>query len=687
VAKDPYKFFRLEARELLEGLSQCVLEIEKGSRDKDLVGRILRLAHTLKGASRVVRQTEVADLAHSIEDVFAPFREEQGEILQGQINQVLRSLDTMASLVASLVSESAETKRETPRPASEDFFATVRVEIEEVDTLLRGVAEASVQLIALRREYETLKRACLLAGRVLESVTHWETGQAGGSGRTDGNANTLTLADELHNHLERLERRLPAGIDQVAAEFAQVRDASNRLRLLPSATIFAALERSVRDAAQTLQKEVLFESFGSDMRLDARVLAGLRDALLHVVRNAVAHGIESPPERRVACKPAQGRVELRVERRGNRVAFVCRDDGRGIDVEAIRRTAVRRGLVQSSEAASLGLEEAVRIILKGGVTTTGSVDEISGRGIGLDVVREIAARLKGEVTVRSEAGKGTSLEICVPVSVSSLTALEMNAGGTVASVPLDAVRETLRVVDCDIVHSAGKDSVVYDGSAIPFLALKKALTNKTVADRKSRSWSVVVVEGPCGMAAIGVDRLLGVTSIVLRSLPELSEADPIVAGASLDAEGNPQLVLNPEGLVAAACVGTAPGLEPVSGRRPPVLVIDDSLTTRMLEQNILESAGYEVDLATSAEEALGKARQKQYGLFLVDVEMPGMDGFEFVSHTQTDAALRSVPSILVTSRNAPEDRRRGEQVGARAYIVKGDFDQGFLLQRIREFVG
>lgn len=305
----------------------------------------------------------------------------------------------------------------------------------------------------------------------------------------------------------------------------------------------------------------------------------------------------------------------------------------------------------------------------------------------MDVVREIAARLKGKVTVHSEAGKGTSLEICVPVAVSSLTALEMDAGGTVASVPLHAVRETIRVLDCDIVRSAGKDSVVYDRRAIPFLALKKALTNKMVVDRKSRSWSVVVVEASCGMAAIGVDRLLGVTSIVLRPLPALSEADPILAGASLDAEGNPQLVLNPEGLVAAARAGTAPGFEPVSGKRPPVLVIDDSLTTRMLEQSILESAGYEVDLATSAEEALGKARQKQYGLFLVDVEMPGMDGFEFVSHTQTDAALRSVPSILVTSRNAAEDRRRGEQVGARAYIVKGDFDQGFLLQRIREFVG
>ena len=431
----------------------------------------------------------------------------------------------------------------------------------------------------------------------------------------------------------------------------------------------------------------MFESSGGDIRLDAHVLAALRDALLHVVRNAVAHGVESQSERGAAGKPLQGRVELRVERRGNRVAFICRDDGRGIDLEAVRQVAIRRGLVAASNASALGLEEAVRIIMKGGVTTTTSVDEVSGRGIGLDVVRETAARLKGEVTVRSETGKGTSLEICVPVSISSLTALEVDAGGTIASLPLDAVRQTLRVADCDIAHSAGTDSIVYYGRAIPFLPLTRVLVKKMVIERKLKSWSAVVLEASTGIAAIGVDRLLGATTIVVRPLPPLTAADPIVAGVSLDPEGNAQLVLNPEGLVAAACVGMAPGLEPASEKRPPVLVIDDSLTTRMLERNILESAGYEVDLTTSGEEALGKAREKQYGLFLVDVEMPGMDGFEFVSRTQADAVLRAVPAILVTSRNAAEDRRRGEQVGARAYIVKGDFDQGFLLQKIREFIG
>jgi two-component system chemotaxis sensor kinase CheA len=187
--------------------------------------------------------------------------------------------------------------------------------------------------------------------------------------------------------------------------------------------------------------------------------------------------------------------------------------------------------------------------------------------------------------------------------------------------------------------------------------------------------------------AVGVDRFLGTSSIVMRPLPAAMAADPIVAGASLDAEGNPQLVLDPNELVAAAERGRGAALGGSTARPAPILVIDDSLTTRMLEKSILESAGYEVEIAVSAEEALSKACDGRYSLFLVDVEMPGMDGFEFVETTRADPTLRSIPAILVTSRNAPEDRRRGEQAGARAYIVKGEFDQGKLLQTIRSLIG
>jgi two-component system chemotaxis sensor kinase CheA len=184
-----------------------------------------------------------------------------------------------------------------------------------------------------------------------------------------------------------------------------------------------------------------------------------------------------------------------------------------------------------------------------------------------------------------------------------------------------------------------------------------------------------------------VDRLLGTSNIVMRALPELLEADPVISGASLDAEGNPQLVLDPVGLVDAAHRGRRVRRDEPVPPRAPVLVIDDSLTTRMLEQSILQSAGYEVELAVSAEDGLARARERPYSLFVVDVEMPGMDGFGFVAETRADASLREIPAILVTSRNAPEDRRRGEQVGARAYIVKGEFDQGQLLKTIRRLIG
>lgn len=687
MAKDQYKYFRIEARELLEGLNQAVLELERGGSRAEILGRLLRLAHTLKGASRVVKQPGLAECAHAIEDAFAPYRDGHDVIPQERTNQVLGLLDTIAEKVASLDSASPKPQTEAARPGGDEVFETVRVELEEMDRLLEGVSEASVQLRTLRRELDTLGRARQLAGNLLDNLSLQFKSETNCDRWTGNGSKVRTTAEDLRTCLERLGRNLSTGVDQVEVEFAQVRDATNRLRLLPASTVFSSLERAVRDAAQSLHKEVLFESFGGANRLDAHVLAAMRDALLHVVRNAVAHGIEHPKERLALKKPAQGRVELRVEQRGTRVAFLCHDDGRGIDVEAVRRVAISRGLVAASDAASLGLEEAVKIIMKGGVTTSGAVDEVSGRGIGLDVVRETVARLKGDVTVRSEAGKGTSLEISVPVSLSSLAALEVDAGGIIAALPLDSVRQTLRVADRDIAHSAEKDSVVYEGKVIPFLSLPRELHEKDTEDQKRRSWSVVVLEGSSGMVAVGVDRLLGTANVVVRPLPLLAVAEASVTGASLNAEGDPQLVLDPEGLVARVSLGRVRLPELSTAKRACVLVIDDSLTTRMLEQSILESAGYEVEVATSGEEGLEKARAKQYGLFLVDVEMPGMDGFEFVTRTQADARLSAVPSILVTSRSAIEDRRRGEQVGARAYIVKGEFDQGYLLRMTRELMG
>ena len=743
MAKDQYKYFRIEARELLDGIGRAVLELERGASGAaagdgaagqaaaDLVARILRMAHTLKGASRIVKQPAIADFAHEIEDIFGAYRDAAVHVAAKQIHRALKILDGIGAKLATLDAPPGVTTPEsagstqtsktvlsvpaTPdRPATEpappntnsqtripagagaqqNAFETVRIEIGEVDTLLNGVAETSVQLTVLRHEIENLERARRLASSLAETFARHAKFETEATGYVVSRARTISVVEELQQQLERVSRNLAGGVQQVSAELEQVRESANFLRLLPASAIFAPLERTARDAAQSLGKQVRFAAAGGSIRLDAQVLSGLRDALLHIVRNSVAHGIELPSERRASGKDDCGAIHLAIERRENDVVFACRDDGRGIDVESIRRAAVQRGMLSPSAAGALDLEGAIRLILRGGFTTKNSIDEISGRGIGLDAAREIAERLKGRLDVRSETGRGTTIEIRVPVSLSALMALEVESANMVAAIPISAVRRTVRIAASEVARSAESEMVLFDGEPVPFLPLHKALNTELLSaaassglDSKRPVWSAVIVESSAGRAAIAVDRLRAATNIVVRPLPQSARSSPLVSGASLNTEGDPQLVLDPEALVARAQRGQARELEGSPKKRACVLVIDDSLTTRMLEQSILESAGYEVEVATSAEEGLEKARARQYGLFLVDVEMPGMDGFEFVSRTRADARLSKTPAILVTSRNAPEDRRRGEQAGASAYIVKGEFDQSYLLRMTRELVG
>jgi two-component system, chemotaxis family, sensor kinase CheA len=685
MTKDPYRYFRIEARELLEGLGACVLDLEKAPADKDVIGRLLRLAHTLKGASRVVKLAAIAEEAHAIEDVLAPFREKQAAVPQEDLNRLLRLVDGIGARIASIDPAAEPEKAALAGRLPEEVSETVRVEIDEVDRLLESVTEATVLINALERQNASVEHAQRLAEVIVDQLGPRRSGGLGAATARESLVRVSSPSEELGASLERVRRDVANGLEQVSSELRQVRDAANRLRLLPASSVFPSLERAARDAAHSLGKKIVFDASGGEVRLDAHVLAALRDALIHVVRNAVAHGIEAEPERAAARKPIAGRIALSVERRGHRIAFICQDDGRGVDVEAVRRVAASRGLL-SMATAPPDTQEVVRLLLRGGLTTASTVTEVSGRGVGLDVVRETAARLKGEATLKSVPGLGVTLEICVPVSLSSLQALLVDAAGVAASVPLHAVRRTLRLADSDIARSADSDTIVYEGNVIPFVPLAKALRRPT-SDRGRRHWSAVVVEAGASLAAVGVDRLLGTANVVVRPLPPQAEVDVVVAGAALDAEGHPQLVLDPDGLVATARVGRGALAEPGAPPRRPVLVIDDSLTTRMLEQSILESAGYDVELATSAEEGLSKAKSKRYGLFVVDVEMPGMDGFGFVARTRADPVLCETPAILVTSRGSVEDRQRGRDAGASGYIVKGEFDQGHLLQTIRDLIG
>ena len=503
--------------------------------------------------------------------------------------------------------------------------------------------------------------------------------------RIDGSVARLgSVSTELRLLLEDLQRTLGSGAEQMERELSQVREAAEHLRLVAARFMFVALERTARDVALSLGKRVTFEKRGGEIRLDAHILGAIQAALVQAVRNAVAHGIETPAQRAAVGKAPEGRITIEVSRRGNHAAFVCRDDGRGVDIEAVRRALQLKGLAAQDIASPDG-QAMLDLLLQGGISTSAAVTGISGRGIGLDVIREAVQQLNGSVRVQTQPGGGTTLELVVPLSLAALDALMVEAAGRTMVIPLSAVQQIRRLDKSDIARTSGDASIVLDGNVVPFVPLARVVHADDSGWNNASACSAVILKGGGSLGAIGVDRLRGTRNVVLRPLPSLLRADPVIAGACLDSEGLPQLVLDPDQLVEAVR-GTRFASAARQTRRPVVLVIDDSLTTRMLEQSILESAGYEVELAASAEEALERAKANHHALFLVDVEMPGMDGFTFIERIRADPALRDIPAILVTSRASPDDRERGLKVGARAYIVKSEFDQIELLGRIRSLV-
>lgn len=687
MANDPYKYFRVEARELALGLGQGVLELEKGVRDVALVLRLLRLAHTLKGAARVVRQLEIAEASHQIEELLSPLREGERSLeLQGA-RSLFALIDRIEALVQTLeapvpelpVAPSEPRKAATSVSPTPDTFRSLRVDADEVDALDRSIGAAGIQLAALKRELLELRGLAGLAS----SLSHRLSVGRGSESRTD--SPELNLALELQSGFERSLAALVDRSERVDQELADVREGAARLRLVPVDAGLASLARVARDAADTLGKEVQFELASGGLRLEARVLAPLRDAFHHLVRNAVAHGIEEPGERLKLGKPRAGVVRIALERRGAEVIFLCEDDGRGIDVEAVRRALVAKGELTASEGAAIGREELLRRLLLGGVSTSPEITQLAGRGVGLNVLAEVSTQLKGQVFIESKPGAGTEVALRFPLSLASLRALLVEVGDQTVALPLEAVVETKRLEPADLRRSTQGDRLRVGEALVPFLPLGRAL-GRSEAHQGKLVRAVVVLRSLDKIVALGVDGLLGTTDIVLGPVPLRALVAPVVAHVSLDGEGNPRMVLDPSELGRVALSDTLGELK-VEAPRLPILVIDDSLTTRMLEQSILESAGYEIELAMSAEEGLEKARAKRYGVFLVDVEMPGMSGFEFVALTRQDPELKLVPAILITSRNEPEDFEKGRKAGASDYIVKGDFDQKRLISTIERLLG
>lgn len=670
MARDPYRYFRVEARELTEQLGSSMLELERTGAG-EVVGRVLRLAHTLKGAARVVKLAAIADHAHGIEDVLSPLRD-GAPVTAQPIGAALAHLDAISGALAAIASPVPAPTPGLPPPGSE---LEISDDAEILDSLLDGLAGLGADLAGLGATRDIVRGAINDAERT--------AGHPHSSAGSERHPAETGAAVELPKRLRAIEGGLARLQERVERDLRQLHDSAERLRLLPARTLLVAAERAARDSAVALGKEIAFSSTGGAIRLDPATMRLVQDAIVQLVRNAVAHGIEDRNARLAAGKPAAGRIAVDVVRSGRRIIFRCEDDGRGIDVVALRGAALRRGRTPA-EVERLERSGLIELLIGGGASTASALSEVAGRGIGMDIVRETTRRLGARIDLATEPGRFTRFELSAPLTMSSIETLRVDAGGMELGLPLQAVRETRRVATGDVVRSVAGAAILCDGAPVPLVSLGPLLGRPSDRFRKG-GFSVVLIEASGIMVGLRVARILGPASAILRPLPKLALASAMVSGASLEASGRPVLVLDPEAMVRAALADATPiGASPTKHR---LLVIDDSLTTRMLEQSILESGGFDVEVAASAEEGLDRVRARDYALVLVDVEMPGMDGFGFIEELRRDRRLHDLPAILVTSRDAPEDKQRGRDVGAQDYVVKSEFDQVQLVRRINELVG
>jgi two-component system chemotaxis sensor kinase CheA len=466
---------------------------------------------------------------------------------------------------------------------------------------------------------------------------------------------------------------------ELARVLHELQERTMRARMVSVGTVAGPLRRAVRDIARASGKQVRWELDGEDTELDRHVLEQLREPLVALVRNAADHGIEPPGERAERGKPEEAVVRVQAGQVGADVIIAVSDDGRGIDVERVSASAGRR----------LSDSDALGAIFEPGLSTAERVSGVSGRGVGLDAVRSAVDELRGRVEVRTRSGRGTEFRIRVPMTLAVVRCLLVRAGTDRYALPMHSTTTALPAPAGAVVAAEGRNALLVEGDAIGFADLSAVLGAPRQAASGRRT--AVVLTTATGRYAFGVDELVGQRDVVVKDLGRFLPRLPLVAGASVEPDGGIMLVLDPDGLVAAA--RSAPQLEPQDAHEPAappparVLVVDDALTVRELQRSILKRAGYDVATAADGHAALRALAERPADLVLTDVEMPGMDGYALTAAIRDVPQLASVPVIILSSRGDEEDRRRGLDAGADAYLVKRDFDASALLSAVRRLLG
>jgi len=730
-----------ELAEHVRVLNAELLALEKQPDGPDNAERfrtLFRAAHSLKGAARSVNVSLIEEACHLLEDLLGAARDgrvaldrerfallfaaadaieeagmrlrEQQDLTDSPLAALLPRLEG-AALPTPVQGDAAPPAAPRPSPAPSPPLdlerpqlasAFVRVPAGKLDTLLTGNGE----LLVARRRVEACE-AELAALR--ELVGRWDD---------DWRASTRPLSalldraerTELH---DLLPRRTVQALGQIGARLGALRegldrfgvrmagehrllaraagaldDEVRRVRMLPFAEACQGLERAARDVAQATGKQVELVVDGGDVELDRAVLEGLKDPLMHLVRNAVDHGVELPEVRRAAGKPETARVSVTVALRGAQVEVVVADDGAGLDCESVRRRVRERGLREPSDDRDLA-----DVLFLPGFSTARAVSSVSGRGVGLDVVKSAVEALHGTVALANARGEGMRFILSVPLTMTTLRALLLKAGGQTFALASASVEALARVDPEEFRSVEGRLVLARRGAPVPLVYLSELLGLPAPEPLQpgAKVPGVIVAAGD-RRAAFVVDELAAENEIVIKNLGTRIRRLRHFSGATILADGRVALVLNAGALLRSALMGTPSASAPRAPAHAPLLVrkrlliVDDSVTTRTLEKSILESAGYEVAVAVDGEAGWRLLQGQGADLLIADVEMPRMDGFALTEAVRDSSRFARLPVVLFTSRADDRDRARGIEVGADAYIVKGQFDQKDLLETVAQLL-
>ncbi len=738
--------FRLEVDGQREVLTHGLLALERTPDDATELEACMRSAHSLKGAARIVGLGAAVSVAHTMEDCFVAAQSGSLRLGRQRIDQLLRGLDLLVRIATTPEAEAAQWSAASPpeviafkqsladagdgdrigagsgtaaAPSAADSspiapagFARRDSDAETRDSRDRGLrvsAQTLNRLLGLSGESlvesrwlapfaESMLRLRRMqgdAGRrfnaVQELLATQDVDERAQAGLSELRRKMLECEAYLVERLGELER-----FEQRSSSVARrMYDEAIACRMRPFADGTGAFPRMVRDLAHELGKQARLEIVGETTQVDRDVLERLEAPLGHLLRNALDHGMESPDERVAAGKPAEGVVRLDARHAAGMLQVSVSDDGCGIDLARVRETIVQRGLTDAETAARLSESELLEFLFLPGFTVRDVVTEISGRGVGLDAVQAMVKQLRGSLRVATEPGAGARFQMHLPLTVSVVRALVAEIGGEAYAFPLAFIDNTLTIDRARIRMLEGRQHIEHDGQSISLVAALQVLGGSD-AVRAQDALPVVVIGDAAKRYGLVVDRFLGVRELVVQPLdPRLGKIKDVAAGALLE-NGEPVLIVDVDDLLrsvdklAAGGQLSRVGRDDVAGggrRRKRVLVVDDSLTVRELERKLIESGGFEVEVAVDGADGWNAVRAGAFDLVVTDVDMPRMDGIGLVTLIKQDPRLRAIPVLIVSYKDREEDRQRGLEAGADFYLTKGSFHDETLLQAVHDLVG